>query len=493
MKTVEKHALLALLSLACALLAPCAEAAVAITVTSKNAAGVGFNDPTPVAPVGGNTGTTLGQQRMNAVTYAANLWGATLNSNVRITIDALFTTALACNATGAVLANSGPTQVFRDPSGVTLPKANTYYPYPLANKLFGQDVMATPATQVVANINMGLGGPNCLAGAFFYLGLDGNHGSGIDLVAVMLHEFGHGMGFGTYTDGSNGRQFGATIFAPTGGFPSIWDHFLFGTVTGKFWKDMTPAQRVASAISVDKLVWNGPMLTAAAPQVLRQGSAGVAISGSAAGTLAGVHAAGEAEFGASLITPLTAGVLPVLGTTAADSAANGLGLGCDPITGNNAKAIKANIALLSRGGTCSFVVKVKNAQDAGAIGVLIADNVAGAPLGMTGVDPSVTIPAVRISLDDGTALLAKLSSRSRTGSGIVATIGLFGNTLAGTDSLFRLKMYAPSPFLSGSSVLHFDTSATRNLLMEPAINVDLTQSLIPPIDLTYVLLQEIGW
>ena len=54
-------------------------------------------------------------------------------------------------------------------------------------------------------------------------------------------------------------------------------------------------------------------------------------------------------------------------------------------------------------------------------------------------------------------------------------------------------MYAPSPFLSGSSVLHFDTSATRNLLMEPAINVDLTQSLVPPIDLTYVLLREIGW
>ena len=29
-------------------------------------AGVGFNDPTTVAPVGGNTGTTLGQQRMIA-------------------------------------------------------------------------------------------------------------------------------------------------------------------------------------------------------------------------------------------------------------------------------------------------------------------------------------------------------------------------------------------------------------------------------------------
>ena len=29
-------------------------------VTSRDAPGVGFNDPTPVAPVGGNPGTTIG-------------------------------------------------------------------------------------------------------------------------------------------------------------------------------------------------------------------------------------------------------------------------------------------------------------------------------------------------------------------------------------------------------------------------------------------------
>ncbi len=40
--------------------------AATIVINNVNGAGVGFNDPTAVAPVGGNTGTTLGQQRLIA-------------------------------------------------------------------------------------------------------------------------------------------------------------------------------------------------------------------------------------------------------------------------------------------------------------------------------------------------------------------------------------------------------------------------------------------
>lgn len=40
--------------------APSARAAAAVTIVNNNAPGVGFNDPTPAAPVGGNPGTTLG-------------------------------------------------------------------------------------------------------------------------------------------------------------------------------------------------------------------------------------------------------------------------------------------------------------------------------------------------------------------------------------------------------------------------------------------------
>ncbi|MEO5932815.1 MAG: peptidase, partial [Duganella sp.] len=39
-------------------------AAAPLAIVNGDPAGFGFNDPTPVAPVGGNTGTTLGAQRL---------------------------------------------------------------------------------------------------------------------------------------------------------------------------------------------------------------------------------------------------------------------------------------------------------------------------------------------------------------------------------------------------------------------------------------------
>jgi hypothetical protein len=54
-------------------------------------------------------------------------------------------------------------------------------------------------------------------------------------------------------------------------------------------------------------------------------------------------------------------------------------------------------------------------------------------------------------------------------------------------------MYAPRPNQPGSSVSHYDTSATPNQLMEPAINADLRHEVQPPFDLTLPLLKDIGW
>src|SRR5262249_29775440 len=132
--------------------------------------------------------------------------------------------------------------------------------------------------------------------------------------------------------------------------------------------------------------------------------------------------------------------------------------------------------------------------NAGAIGVVIADNVAGSPPpGLGGSDPTITIPAVRITLDDGNTLKDRLKTRSRTKSGVSANLGLNNGQIAGTDRAGHMLMYTPNPIVSGSSVSHWDTSATPNQLMEPFINDDLTHSVIPPQDLTFRLLQDIGW
>ena len=94
---------------------------------------------------------------------------------------------------------------------------------------------------------------------FWYYGLDGNEQAGVDLVAVLMHEFAHGLGFMTFTDSETGKQ---AESQQGSSFPSIFDRFLLDNSTGKTWPLMTDAERVASAINDMNLVWNGPQVTA---------------------------------------------------------------------------------------------------------------------------------------------------------------------------------------------------------------------------------------
>jgi hypothetical protein len=67
--------------------------------------------------------------------------------------------------------------------------------------------------------------------------------------------------------------------------------------------------------------------------------------------------------------------------------------------------LTGKIAILYRG-DCFFSQKAKNAQDAGAIGVIIVNHSAGGPVGMAGADfaDEIVIPVVMIGLEDGAAL-----------------------------------------------------------------------------------------
>ena len=442
-----------------ALAAGSSHAALRIMIANANAPGVGFNDPTPATPVGGNTGTTVGQQRLIAFTYAANLWGQSLTSNVPVVINAQFS-ALTCTSTSATLGSAGATSIFRDFAGA--PKSGTWYSYALANKISGKYLGTSRAAQINANFNVNLGNTGCLDGQSWYYGLDSNEAANqIDFVAVLQHEMAHGLGFQTFTSGSTG--------AYQSSFPSVWDHFLFGTTAGKLWKDMTAAERVASAISVNGLVWNGPLVTALTSSVLKPFQ-NLAVGGAN-------YPIASASFGAVLTSTPFTGVLaqlPVTGTAEA----------CAALTPAEAAAVAGKIALISRG-TCTFVIKAQNVQAAGAIGMIVIDNVNATLAGLSGIDPTITMPVARVSLADGTTL--------RTLVGSTASLTVAGNILAGADSQGRMLMYAPNPFVSGSSVSHYDVSAIPNMLMEPNINSDLTQIVVPPYDLTLKLLQEIGW
>jgi len=87
------------------------------------------------------------------------------------------------------------------------------------------------------------------------------------------------------------------------------------------------------------------------------------------------------------------------------------------------------IALVDRGGGCGFTFKVKNAQDAGATAVIVANNVAGT-ISMGGTDPTITILSLSITQADGNAIKAQL------GTGVNTTLRFthLGDTVSGSTS-----------------------------------------------------------
>jgi hypothetical protein len=468
MRRCTVHLTPLLLGLALVVAAVIAEPARALTITIVNTdeAGVGFNDPTPATPVGGNPGTTVGQQRLNVFQRAASIWGGLLPGTVTIEVDASFA-PLTCTSTSAVLGSAGATQIFRDfPEA---PVAGHWYGFAQTNALTNSDYDPTSA-EIQAQFNGNLGQPGCLDGRFFYYGYDGNEGTNIDLLAVLLHELAHGLGFQTYTSGSSGSF--------TAGYPSIWDKFLLDSFTGLHWDEMTSAlQRKTSAVNGGRLVWDGRSVTRAAPMYL--GPRTVMVINTPAG-IAGAYGAGPAAFGPALNASGVIGdvVLAVDGTTPDND-------GCEAFT--NGAQIAGKIALVDRG-LCNFTVKVKNAQDAGAIAVIVADNTPSAPAGsLGGADPTITIPSVRVTQADGGVLKAHLPAS------VILRTDAGGK--AGTDNAGMVMMFAPNPYQGGSSVSHFEVTATPNLLMEPSINTDLNASSDPyrKVDLTRQVLEDIGW
>ncbi|AZB08066.1 T9SS C-terminal target domain-containing protein [Chryseobacterium sp. G0162] len=81
-----------------------------------------------------------------------------------------------------------------------------------------------------------------------------------------------------------------------------------------------------------------------------------------------------------------------------------------------AGSLAGKIGLIERGGgtNCGFAVKAKNAQDAGAIGVVIYNNAAATsfPWGMGGTDPSITIPTVSIENSEGEYIKTQLAANT---------------------------------------------------------------------------------
>jgi hypothetical protein len=437
--------------------------AATITIVNNDGAGEGFNDTTPVTPLASNPGTTLGAQRLFVFQTAANQWGALLNSSVEIKVRAAFN-PLTCSGTSAVLGSAGATSVFRNFTNA--PRPETWYSVALANAISGTDLNGTDVgfEEINTQFNVDIDNGTCLTGvAGWYYGtdptLDPPPANRSALLPVVFHELAHGLGFQTFTSSTSGALFN--------GFPDSWTRFLADAPTLTTWLAMTSdAQRQASAISDPNLVWIGPNVTADKGLFLGNSPAFVI---NAPASIAGSFSAQTASFGPAVPPAGVTG--EVVASVPTD--------GCVPFT--NAAAVSGKIALIDRG-VCNFTVKVANAQAAGAVAAVIANNVATGLPGMGGADPTITIPSYGVAQSVGTSIRGAL-----TGGVVNATLG-FTTELAGTNRGF-VRMNAPNPVQPGSSVSHFTSEAFPNLLMEPSLN----GSIFDEVDLTIALFRDIGW
>lgn len=161
-------------------------------VNLDQGSGQGLDDPTPVQPVGGNPGRTLGAQRRAAYEFALAQWGAVLQGTVPTEVSASFT-ALGCSSQSAVVGAAGATAVYNNFANV---RPAVLYPSALANTLAGRRLDEQPhGVDILTRFNKDLGTPGCLEGRGWYLGVDGHTPGGqINFINVVMHELGHGLG-----------------------------------------------------------------------------------------------------------------------------------------------------------------------------------------------------------------------------------------------------------------------------------------------------------
>ena len=437
-----------------------------VLIINNDIAGTGFNDPTPATPVGGNTGTTLGQQRLNVFLAAAQMWQNNLDTNVDVRVRASFAPISGCTDTEGVLGQASPLGWQHDTAGV--PLANVWYPIALANKFANQD-LAPGADDINIQFNADVDKSTCLGATNFYYGLDNKHGNDIDLFNVVLHELGHGFGVSGKTSAPNFSE----------NRPAVSDIHTFDTTLGQRWDQMTLQQRTTSMVNNGNLVWDGAAVRGQVGQFLSPVST---LTISAPAAVAKNYDVGLAGFGPTLDKAPASGRV-VIAQDEANADGPSTTDGCSAFT--NASAVAGRIALIDRG-LCTFVTKSRNAQNAGAIGVIIVDNASAcsAP-GLGGTATDIVSPVVSITQADGNALKAQLNANAT----VDASLHIDPSQLAGATKQGFLRMYAPCVVEPGSSVHHWDTTATPNLLMEPFIGSDLLHGL----DLTIYQLIDMGW
>jgi hypothetical protein len=153
--------------------------------------------------------------------------------------------------------------------------------------------------------------------------------------------------------------------------------------------------------------------------------------------------------------------------------------GCNPLINN----LTGKIAVVFRN-TCEFGMKALNAQNAGAVGVIVVNRNPGEVIAMgSGASgANVTIPVVMVDINDGLALIAAMQNGP-----VVAFLGnktgLFPNDagISGAATLLPRQAIIPSQLAQNGTEFNFDLGArVYNYGNQAQSNVSLNATITNP-------------
>ncbi len=153
--------------------------------------------------------------------------------------------------------------------------------------------------------------------------------------------------------------------------------------------------------------------------------------------------------------------------------------GCNPLINN----LTGKIAVVFRN-TCEFGMKALNAQNAGAVGVIVVNRNPGEviAMGAGASGANVTIPVVMVDINDGLALIAAMQNGP-----VVAFLGnktgLFPNDagISGAATLLPRQAIIPSQLAQNGTEFNFDLGArVYNYGNQAQSNVSLNATITNP-------------
>ncbi len=433
--------------------------------------GGGFNDNTAASTLsaqalGNNPGTTVGELRRNVLEAAGARWSQFLNSQVPILVDVDFDDLGGSSGGGIALAGASATSYVRNFANA--PRTGIYYPLALANSLADTDLRPDFSDiDITVNSNAELNGNGGLS---WYYGLDGNTPFNfINFSDVIAHELGHGLGFASFAN----VQTGAFAFSE----PDVFSTLIYDSEVLLSWESMNNSARVTSATNDPSLVWLGAYSNTAADGVndyITSGKQNVIIAGTS-------FLAQQADFSSSISGDGFTGELVLVndGVNITSDAAEVI---------INTAELFGKIALVDRG-LVNFDLKVSRAQDAGALAVVIANNVGGDALINPSGESTNPIPVIFVSENSGNKIKALISSGNPVNVTLFTSFLIVEEGGSATEFQTKIRLHAPATLAPGSSVSHWSADASPNLLMEPSINSGLNENL----DLSPLLMKDIGW